>query len=249
MNTYIILLVLVIIIVLAVSGLSRIQLPRKPGFEGIEDPEAAEAYDRISRWPQFRLLRHMFARRLANYQPQGTLVDIGCGPGLLTMLLARRYPHLHIVGVDAAEEMIRTAGANAASLGFSDRIEFQLGDVADLPLADGTVDFAVSTFSLHHWSDPVRGFSEIHRILKPGGQLLLFDFRRDTRRTFHWLLRFAQRMIIPAGLRHINEPLGSLLSSYTRSELQDLFVQLPFKEWKIDGGAVWAFVWAVKRTL
>jgi hypothetical protein len=58
--------------VFIVLGFSRITLPRKPGFEGIEDPESAQAYDRISRWPQFGLLRRMIAGKLAKYRPSGT---------------------------------------------------------------------------------------------------------------------------------------------------------------------------------
>ncbi len=246
MDIAILLVILAVAAGLVASGLGRVRLPRKPGLEGIEDAEAARAYDRINRWPQFRLLRRMIAAKLACYQPKGTLVDVGCGPGRLTLLIARRYPNLHVVGVDSAEEMIRTAASNAAALGLSNRVEFRLGDVAGLPMTEDTVDFAISTLSLHHWSDPGRGCAEIHRILKPGGQLLLFDLRRDPRRFFYWLLRFAQKVVVPAGLRRIQEPLGSLLASYTQAELQDLFARLPFKEWKIEGGAGWAFAWAAK---
>lgn len=59
-----------------------------------------------------------------------------------------------------------------------------MGDVAGLPLPDGALDWAVSSLSLHHWSDPDRALGEICRVLKPGGQMLLFDLRRDPRRPF-----------------------------------------------------------------
>jgi SAM-dependent methyltransferase len=130
----------------AALGSRRLHLPRKPGPEGIEAPEVAEAYDRITRWPQVRLLRRMVVARLAKYQPKGILIDIGCGPGRLTTLIAQRHQSLHVVGIDSAEEMIRTAASNASSLGLSDRVQFRLGDVASLPMPDRTVDFAVSTF-------------------------------------------------------------------------------------------------------
>jgi ubiquinone/menaquinone biosynthesis C-methylase UbiE len=248
MNIVIVLVISIIAISLCVSGFCRISLSRKPGLEGIEDPEAAKAYDRISHWPQFRLLRRMIAGKLANYQPNGVLVDIGCGPGLLTMLIVQHQPGLHVIGIDASDEMVQTAANNATMLGFSNRADFRLGDVANLPISDSTVDFALSTLSLHHWSNPSRSLVEIHRILKPGGQLLLFDLRRDPRRVFYWLLKFAQGIVVPSGLRKIHEPLGSLLSSYTQAELQTLFIQLPFKEWKIESGAGWVFVWAAKGT-
>jgi ubiquinone/menaquinone biosynthesis C-methylase UbiE len=230
-----------------ILGFSRITFPRRSSFEGIEDPESAQAYDRISRWPQFRMLRRMIVGKLAKYQPKGILADIGCGPGYLTTLITQRHRHLHVVGFDTSYEMIRTATLNASTLDLSDRVEFREGDVSSLPMPEGTLDFAVSTLSLHHWSDPNQGLAEFHRVLKPGGQLLVFDLRRDSRRFFYWLLRFAQMCVVPAALRRINEPLGSLLSSYTAAEVENLFARSPFSDWRIEGGPAWVFAWAGKR--
>lgn len=239
-------LVILAIVALAAVGYVRIELPRRPGLEGIEDSQAAQAYDRISRWPQFRLLRRAIVGKLTQYHPEGVLADIGCGPGRLTILIAQRHRNLHVVGLDTADEMIRAAVVNASSEGLADRVEFREGDVGDLPMPTGALDFAISTFSLHHWPHPDRGLAEIHRVLQPGGQLVLFDLRRDPRRFFYWLLRFAQEVVVPAGLRHVNEPLGSLLSSYTGAELEGLLVHSPFNEWKIEEGAGWVFAWARK---
>ena len=51
------------------------------------------------------------------------------------------------------------------------------GDVVTLPFADGSVDLVVSTLSLHHWDDPAAGLDEIVRVLAPGGQAWIYDFR------------------------------------------------------------------------
>jgi ubiquinone/menaquinone biosynthesis C-methylase UbiE len=161
----------ILVAVFIVLGFSRITLPRKPGFEGIEDPEAAQAYDRISRWPQFRLLRRMIVGKLAKYHPMGTLADVGCGPGYLTTSITRRYPHLHVVGFDTSLEMIRTATLNTFSRGFSDRVEFREGDVSSLPVPEDTLDFVVSTLSLHHWSDPGLGLAEFHRVQRKAASI------------------------------------------------------------------------------
>jgi SAM-dependent methyltransferase len=115
-------------------------------------------------------------------------------------------------------------------------------------MPDGELDFAVSTLSLHHWSHPSLGLAEIHRVLRPGGQLLLFDLRRDTRRFFLWLLRFGQGVVVPEPLRRANEPLGSLQSSYSVAELESLLARSPFKEHRIQGGTAWVFVWARKAS-
>jgi len=239
-------LIVILAVVLVTSGFPRVCLPRKPGLEGIEDRESAQAYDRISRWPQFRLLRRMIVGKLAKYRPTGTLADIGCGPGHLATLIAQTHRDLRVLGIDTSEEMIRTASLIASSLGLSERVAFRQGDVTSLPMPDDSLDFVVSTMSLHHWSDPGRGLSEIHRVLKNEGQLLLFDLRRDSRRFFYWLMRFAQEVVVPSEIRRVNEPLGSVLSSYTLTELEGLLAGSPFKEWEIEGGLAWMSVWARK---
>jgi ubiquinone/menaquinone biosynthesis C-methylase UbiE len=188
----------------------------------------------------------MIGRKLADYRPTGILADVGCGPGYLTTLIAQDHRHLQVLGLDTAEEMIKAADLNASDLGLSDRVKFRRGDAGNMPLPDGTLDFAVSTLSLHHWSHPMRGLAEIHRVLKTGGQLLLFDLRRDSRRFVLWLLGFAQGVVVPAALRRANEPLGSLQSSYNLAELEDLLAESPFKEYRLEGGPGWVFVWARK---
>jgi ubiquinone/menaquinone biosynthesis C-methylase UbiE len=62
---------------------------------------------------------------------------------------------------------------------------FEVGDVAALPLSEGEFDGVVSTLSLHHWPNPVKGLAEIHRVLKPGGEARIYDLA-------HWLWRPAR---------------------------------------------------------
>jgi SAM-dependent methyltransferase len=99
---------------------------------------------------------------------------------------------------------------------------------------------------MHHWSDPLQALDEIHRILAPGGQLVLFDLRRDSPRMFLWLVTFAQKVVVPAAIRDIGEPTGSLLASYTAAELEEWMGQSQFKEWRVEAGPVYAFAWARK---
>jgi len=176
--------VTLIVIVVAILGYQRVTVPRQASAEGIESPAVVEAYNRISRWPQFKLLRLMIVREIKRHNPAGIMVDIGCGPGYLVALMAKSFPQLNIIGVDIAEEMVQQATRNLPSPGLGERVEFRKGDVQALPFEDYAVDFVVSTLSLHHWSEPEQALKEIHRILKPGGQFLIFDLRRDARRFF-----------------------------------------------------------------
>jgi ubiquinone/menaquinone biosynthesis C-methylase UbiE len=243
---WVVLLVAALLLFLLIVGFSRLAPPRQASAEGIDSPEAVQAYNRISRWPQFRVLRWMIIGEIGKHRPEGLLVDAGCGPGYLVAGMAKSFPHLRIIGVDIAEEMIQAATANLSSQGFSQRVEFRQGDVKELPFNDDSVDFVVSTLSLHHWLAPEQALQEIHRILKPGGQFLIFDLRRDAYRFFYWLLKFAMTFVVPSVLRHINEPLGSALSSYTIAESATLLSKTQFQQRKIKSGFGWMFLWGRK---
>jgi len=77
-------------------------------------------------------------------------------------------------------------------------------------------------------------------------RLLIFDLRRDARRFFYWLLRFAQTFVVPAAIRSVNEPTGSARSSYTPVEAEALLARTPFQRWTIKPGSGWMFIWGHK---
>ena len=239
-----------LLVIILAYGSTRLRIPRKVGFEGIEDPETAEAYDRISRMPQFTMIRRGFVVELRKHDPKGIIADIGCGPGYLLEVIGKEFPGNRLVGIDISREMVEKARANLASKGMVGRAEFQQGEAGALPFESSSQDFLVSTLSLHHWSDPGKALEEFHRVLKPGGEVLVMDLRRDSRRLFYWLILFAQNVALRAmgmgGITRINEPLGSLLASYTIQELEGIAKGTPFKEFRLDGKLGWMYLWCRK---
>ena len=234
-------------LVLLIFGYRRMNVPRRVSpEEGIEDIEVVQAYDRISKWPQFKLLRMMIIGELKKYNPNGVLVDVGCGPGYLIADIAKSFPSLSVIGVDISEEMEQKATKNISRLGLGEKVSFCRGDIQELPFEDNSLDFVVSTLSLHHWSEPKRAIQEINRVLKPKGQFLIFDVRRDSHRLFYWLLRFAQTFILPSPMKRINEPTSSFLASYSPIELDALMSGSPVDEWKVKPGDFWTFIWGSK---
>ncbi len=115
--------------------------------------------------------------------PEGARVlEVGCGPGRLSIRLARRHG-LKVTGLDLDPAMIERARANAGRLGTGGEPgqSFVVGDVASLPFPDGSFDLVVSTLSMHHWAEQAAGLAEIGRVLRPGGRALVWDFRPDVR--------------------------------------------------------------------
>lgn len=240
---WIVLAIALIILVTLIIGSRRVDVARciSPE-EGIEDIEVTEAYDRISKWPQFRFLRKLIVRELRRCHPQGVLADIGCGPGYLMADISKSFSQISIIGVDISEKMIQKATGNLSALGFSERTSFRQGDIHDLPFESNSLDFLISTLSLHHWSKPAKAINEMHRVLKTGGQFLLFDLRRDSPRLFYWVMRFAQAIVLPSPMGRMNEPTSSVLASYTPFELKELLSVTPFKYFSIQTGIFWSFV-------
>ena len=234
-------------LVVLIFGYRRTNVPRQVSpEEGIEDIEVVQAYDKISRWPQFRLLRLVIIRELKKYNPHGVLADVGCGPGYLIANMAESFPSLSIIGVDISEEMGKRTLENISRLGLSKKVGFRCGDIQELPFEDNSLDFVISTLSLHHWSEPKRAIQEINRVLKPKGQFLIFDLRRDSRRLIFWILRFAQKFVIPSAMMRMNEPTNSFLASYSPTELDTLMSGSSVDEWKVKPGLFWVFIWGRK---
>jgi ubiquinone/menaquinone biosynthesis C-methylase UbiE len=142
----------------------------------------ASVYDTLSRL----LLGPFFARRVADVAaaaPQGARVlEVGCGPGHLSLRLARQHG-LQVTGLDLDPAMIARARANAARRGDGQarRPSFLVGDVAALAFPDRSFDLVVSTLSMHHWADPAAGLAKIGRGLRPGSRVLVWDFRAGVR--------------------------------------------------------------------
>lgn len=110
---------------------------------------------------------------LLDLAPTDHVLDIGCGAGQGTALLASRTPRGHVSAVDLSPTMVAAAtrrNKRAVTHGF---IDVRRGDVASLPYASGLFDKVVSVHSLYFWPDPVRAAAEIARVLKPGGRLAL----------------------------------------------------------------------------
>lgn len=107
--------------------------------------------------------------------PGDTVLDLGCGAGN-DVFVARRIvgDEGRVIGVDMTEAMIVKAEVNKARLGVRN-VDFRLGEIEQLPVQSDTVDVVVSNCVLNLVPDKTRAFSEVYRVLKPGGHFSISD--------------------------------------------------------------------------
>jgi ubiquinone/menaquinone biosynthesis C-methylase UbiE len=112
----------------------------------------------------------------AGIKPGDSVLDVGCGPGSLTLAArAAAGPTGRVHGIDASPEMIKTARQKAGSAG--QEVDFKVGLMEQLDFADATFDVVLSRLAIHHLPEEIqpKAFAEILRVLKPGGHALVAD--------------------------------------------------------------------------
>lgn len=111
---------------------------------------------------------------LPHLRPSDVVLDIGCGPGSITLGLARRVPDGRVIGIDVAEAAVAAARAAAGAAG-DEVTEFRTGDVYALDLPDASVDVVHAHQVLQHLADPEAALREMRRVCRPGGLVAVRD--------------------------------------------------------------------------
>jgi ubiquinone/menaquinone biosynthesis C-methylase UbiE len=172
----------------------------------------------------------------------GKVLEVGSGPGYVSIEVARLLPQAEIVGLDISETMVEIATQNAAEHGVSEQVVFRRGDASDMPFGDSWFDFVISCGSLHHWKEPPRVFKEIHRVLRPGCRALVDDLRRDVpkERIGEWVSAHKSRFM-RWGARH------SFSEAYTPQEIKGLLEGSGFESLDVKVGEWDMEIWLRKQ--
>jgi ubiquinone/menaquinone biosynthesis C-methylase UbiE len=166
-----------------------LDLPRVPEPEVMDDSAEVEAYASAAAQAHLDRIDDTFVEHaigLLAGQERGRALDLGTGPGQIAIKLARRLPLWKFTGVDRAPAMIAQARRNlqAGGVALAGRLDFQVADGTNLPFPDHTFDLVMCNSVLHHLAEPQKLLSEVARLAKPQGAILLRDLRRPGRLSY-----------------------------------------------------------------
>jgi ubiquinone/menaquinone biosynthesis C-methylase UbiE len=131
-------------------------------------------HESVLRSHRWRTANNSAAYLLPHLRSGQSLLDVGCGPGTITMDLAQLVSPGRVVALEATADALDLARAESAARGISD-VEFVVGDVHALDFMDATFDVVHAHQVLQHVADPVRALRELRRITRPGGIVAVRD--------------------------------------------------------------------------
>jgi len=200
-------------------------MARVPEMEVMEDESEVEAYSSAAAQSYLESIDKSFVDHVARLIGEGTpgrALDLGCGPGQITIMMARRWPDMRFVGLDAAASMLEQARKDAAAAGVEcDWEVIRVGPEGDgrLPYEDATFDLVTCNSVMHHLADPLQALNEMARICKPNGAVLIRDLMRPPAPLYELHCRVFGRHYGGEMLRLYR---ASVKAAYTAEEMQEM---------------------------
>lgn len=126
-----------------------------------------------------------------------SLLDVATGTGDMAILAAEKLHLNRIEGIDISEGMLEIGRKKIAAKNFSKSIHLSVGDSANIQFTDNEFDAATVAFGVRNFAHLEKGLSEINRVLKPGGQLVILEFSRPKNVLFKKLYNFYMQVVTP----------------------------------------------------
>ncbi len=134
----------------------------------------AKIYDR--RWRSYVANTLSFLYTWADIASQASVLDIACGTGEFERILLAENPNQSVIGIDISEQMLAIARHKCRSY---NNVVFQTASAALLPFGDRTFDVVICANAFHYFDRPEVALSEMKRVLKPNGQVIILDWCKD----------------------------------------------------------------------
>ncbi len=120
-------------------------------------------------------------KHVAAYKPK-SILDMATGTADLAIQAAKSIPDVHVTGVDISSKMIELGKEKVLKQKLSDRVVLHVGDSENMDFETDSFDLAMASFGVRNFEDLEKGLSEMHRVIKPGGSILVLEFSNP--RTF-----------------------------------------------------------------
>jgi demethylmenaquinone methyltransferase / 2-methoxy-6-polyprenyl-1,4-benzoquinol methylase len=182
-----------------------------------EKSTVQKMFDDIS--PKYDFLNHFLSlgvdhrwriklvRMLSGRNPL-QILDVATGTGDVAIALTRLNPE-KIVGIDISEKMLDIAREKIAFRGLKHIISFKQSDAEHIPFSDDSFDAVTVAFGVRNFEDLRKGLSEMKRVLRPGGTMMILEFSHPSATPFKQFYQFYSRFIIPF--------FGRMISSHSKA--------------------------------
>lgn len=152
----------------------------------------------IDRWWRKKAVSAIVKGKKVN----GQCLDVAIGTADLAIELSRQLNNQHatfsITGIDLSSEMMRIGEEKVKKRGLQDCITFQLASALDMPFDDNTFDVVTCAYGVRNFSNLDKGLAEMHRVLKPEGQLMILEFSYPENKCIAWIYDLYFSHILPA---------------------------------------------------
>jgi ubiquinone/menaquinone biosynthesis C-methylase UbiE len=176
----------------------------------------------------FRALARRVAKQIL---PQSRVLEVAPGPGYCAIELAKLGDY-QITGLDISETFVEIACANAAKANV--RIDFRRGNASGMPFDNDTFDFLLCRAAFKNFSEPQRALEEMYRVLRPGGQALIIDLRRDAaKESINQAITDMNLSVINGIITKLTFRFMLLKRAYTKGEFEELISQTKFRHVEI----------------
>ena len=156
-------------------------------------------YDFLNHFLSFnfdRLWRRRAINIIAKSYKSPHILDVATGTGDLALAAIKLNPS-KISGIDISKKMLELGDAKVKQKGYSEKIELIYGDSEDIPFDDNIFDVAMVAFGVRNFSDPLKGLSEMKRVIRNGGMIMVLEFSKPTGFPFRPVYNFYFRNILP----------------------------------------------------
>ena len=157
----------------------------------------AGSYDGLNHLLSLNIDKSWCRRAIRMLPPVEQVLDVAVGTADLTIEMLRQGKARQIVGLDLSQGMMAIGEKKVAEHGYSDCVRFDYGSAQQMPYADSSFDAVTCSYGVRNFANMDEGLREMHRVLRPGGEVMVLEFSYPTRPFIRWAYDLYFTHILP----------------------------------------------------